>query len=128
MVSSLYVILGALLLLKLSFNVARLRNLYRISFGDGGFYELQVAMQLYGNAIESIPVAVILLIMMEMNGAEIWMIHIDGIMLIIGHLLHIYGLYHREMTWRRSGVSATFVSLFLMIIANIYYFPWSQFF
>lgn len=41
MVSSLYAVLGALLLLKLSLNVVKLRNQYRVSYGDGGFYELQ---------------------------------------------------------------------------------------
>lgn len=37
MVSSLYAVLGALLLLRLSLNVVKLRNQYRIGYGDGGF-------------------------------------------------------------------------------------------
>lgn len=37
MVSSLYVVLGALLLIKLSFDVVKLRNQYRVAYGDGGF-------------------------------------------------------------------------------------------
>ncbi len=36
MVSSLYAVLGALLL-RLSLNVVKLRNQYRIAYGDGGF-------------------------------------------------------------------------------------------
>lgn len=37
MVSALYAVLGALLLMKFSFNVVRLRMQYRVAYGDGGF-------------------------------------------------------------------------------------------
>ena len=35
MVSALYAVLGALLLIKFSFDVVRLRMQYRVSYGDG---------------------------------------------------------------------------------------------
>lgn len=128
MVSALYVVLGALLLIKLSLDVVKLRMQYRVAYGDGGFYELHTAIRVHGNAVEYIPIAVLLLIIMEMNGAEVWMIHLCGILLIAGRLLHYYGLRHREVRWRRSGMSATYVSLMLMVVANIYYLPWEQIF
>ncbi|MEB2529437.1 MAPEG family protein, partial [Kocuria rosea] len=80
MVSALYVVLGALLLIKLSYDVVRLRMQYRVAYGDGGFYELQTAIRVHGNAVEYIPIAAVLLVIMEMNGAEIWMIHLCGLM------------------------------------------------
>ncbi len=43
MVSALYAVLGALLLVKFSFDVVRLRTQYHVGYGDGGFSELQVA-------------------------------------------------------------------------------------
>lgn len=79
MVSALYAVLGALLLMKFSFNVVRLRMQYRVAYGDGGFSELQSAIRIHGNAVEYIPVALVLLLFMEMNGAETWMVHICGI-------------------------------------------------
>ncbi|MEG2041126.1 MAG: MAPEG family protein, partial [Hafnia sp.] len=109
MVSALYVVLGALLLIKLSLNVVKLRMQYRVAYGDGGFYELQTAIRVHGNAVEYIPIAAILLVMMEMNGSLIWMIHVCGILLIAGRLMHSYGLRHREIRWRRSGMSATYI-------------------
>ncbi|MBP2978536.1 MAPEG family protein, partial [Acinetobacter baumannii] len=48
MVSSLYIVLGALLLIKLSLNVVKLRTQYRVAYGDGGFYELQTAIRVHG--------------------------------------------------------------------------------
>jgi len=128
MISALYIVLAALLLMKLSFDVVKLRNQYRVSYGDGGFYELQTAIRVHGNAVEYIPIALILLVMMEMNGAETWMVHLSGLLLIIGRLCHFYGLRNREIQWRRSGMSATYISLVLMVLANIYYLPWVQIF
>ncbi|KFK94404.1 MULTISPECIES: MAPEG family protein [unclassified Serratia (in: enterobacteria)] len=124
MVSALYVVLGALLLIKLSFDVVRLRMQYRVANGDGGFYELQTAIRVHGNAVEYIPIATVLLVIMEMNGAEVWMIHICGLLLMAGRLVHFYGLRNHEVSWRRSGMAATYTSLILMVIANIAYLPW----
>ncbi len=39
MVSALYAVLGALLLVKFSFDVVRLRTQYHVGYGDGGFSE-----------------------------------------------------------------------------------------
>lgn len=128
MVSSLYAVLGALLLIRLSLNVVRLRNQYRVSYGDGGFYELQTAIRVHGNAIEYIPIALILLLFMEMNGAQVWMIHLCGLILIAGRVLHSYGLKNHDASYRRSGMAATYIAMTLMIIANIYYLPWIQIF
>lgn len=124
MVSALYAVLGALLLIKFSFDVVRLRMQYRVSYGDGGFSELQSAICIHGNAVEYIPVALILLLFMEMNGAETWMVHVCGLLLIAGRLMHYYGFHHRLFRWRRSGMSATWCSLLLMVLANLWYMPW----
>ncbi|SBV60967.1 conserved membrane hypothetical protein [uncultured Citrobacter sp.] len=118
MVSALYAVLGALLLIKFSFDVVRLRMQYRVAYGDGGFSELQSAIRIHGNAVEYIPVALVLLLFMEMNGAETWMVHLCGLMLIAGRLMHYYGFHHRLFRWRRSGMSATWCSLLLMVLAN----------
>lgn len=126
MVSSLYAVLGALLLLRLSLNVVKLRTQYRVAYGDGGFYELQTAIRVHGNAIEYIPISLILLLLMEMNGAQVWMIHVCGIILIAGRLLHSYGLKNHDVSYRRIGMIGTYLSMALMIIANAYYLPWVQ--
>ena len=55
MVSALYAVLGALLLVKFSFDVVRLRTQYHVGYGDGGFSELQVAIRVHGNAVEYVP-------------------------------------------------------------------------
>ncbi|MBD2796739.1 MAPEG family protein [Xenorhabdus sp. 18] len=128
MVSSLYIVLGALLLIKLSLDVVKLRTQYQVAYGDGGFYELQTAIRVHGNAVEYIPISMLLLIMMEMNGASVWMLHICGLVLLAGRVLHYFGLHHRDIRWRRMGMAATYISMVIMIINNIYYLPWEQIF
>ncbi|MBS0924266.1 MAPEG family protein [Providencia sp. JGM181] len=126
MVSSLYAVLGALLILRLSLNVVKLRNQYRVSVGDGGFSELQTAIRVHGNAIEYIPISLILLLLMEMNGAKVWMIHVCGILLIASRMLHSYGLKNHDYSQRRMGMMGTYLALALMVMANAYYLPWVQ--
>jgi len=65
MVSALYAVLGALLLVKFSFDVVRLRTQYHVGYGDGGFSELQVAIRVHGNAVEYVPIGLILLLFMD---------------------------------------------------------------
>ncbi|VTO24495.1 inner membrane protein [Klebsiella variicola] len=97
MVSALYAVLGALLLVKFSFDVVRLRTQYHVGYGDGGFSELQVAIRVHGNAVEYVPIGLILLLFMEMNGAQTWMVHVCGILLIVGRLMHSWGFHHRRL-------------------------------
>ncbi|WP_171998181.1 MAPEG family protein [Cronobacter sp. JZ38] len=124
MVSALYAVLGALLLMKFSFDVVRLRMQYRVAYGDGGFSELQSAIRIHGNAVEYLPIGLLLLLFMEMNGAQNWMLHVCGLLLLVGRLMHYYGFHHRLLRWRRSGMSATYIALLLMVLANILYMPW----
>ncbi|PQV87833.1 MAPEG family protein [Cronobacter sakazakii] len=124
MVSALYAVLGALLLMKISFDVVRLRMQYRVAYGDGGFSELQSAIRIHGNAVEYLPIGLLLLLFMEMNGAQNWMLHVCGLLLLVGRLMHYYGYHHRLLRWRRSGMSATYIALLMMVLANIWYMPW----
>ncbi|ELY3739687.1 MAPEG family protein [Cronobacter sakazakii] len=124
MVSALYAVLGALLLMKFSFDVVRLRMQYRVAYGDGGFSELQSAIRIHGNAVEYQPIGLLLLLFMEMNGAQNWMLHVCGLLLLVGRLMHYYGYHHRLLRWRRSGMSATYIALLMMVLANIWYMPW----
>ncbi|MEJ4044539.1 MAPEG family protein [Erwinia sp. SLM-02] len=124
MVSALYVVFGALLIIKFSLDVVRLRRQYRISIGDGGVSDLQLAIRIHGNAVEYIPLAVLLLVVMEMNGADIWLVHLLGLFFFFGRLLHAWGLRSRTMLWRRNGMILTLLTLLGMIVVNLIFLPW----
>jgi len=38
--------------------------------------------------------------------------------------MHSWGFHHRVYHWRRSGMSATWCALLLMVLANLWYMPW----
>ncbi|EXU76127.1 MULTISPECIES: MAPEG family protein [Erwinia] len=124
MVSALYVVTGALFLIVLTLQVVRLRRQYRVAHGDGGFYDLQIAIRIHGNAVETIPLALLLLVMMEMNGAEIWMLHLVALLFFIGRGLHCYGMRTSILLWRKNGMMLTLLSLLAMIILNLIFLPW----
>lgn len=124
MVSALYVVAGVLLVIKFALDVVRFRRHYRVPYGDGGFHDLRVAMRIHGNAIETIPLALLLLVVMEMNGADIWMIHLTGLLFFAGRLLHALGLSRSMLAGRKYGMMLTLFSLCGMAIFNLIYLPW----
>lgn len=124
MISALYVVLGALFLIKFSFDVVRLRRHYRVAHGDGGFYELQTAIRIHGNAVEYIPLALLLLVVMEMNGADMWMLHLSGLFFFLGRAVHSYGMRTSTLLWRKNGMILTLTSLLAMLAINLIFLPW----
>ncbi|QKJ87497.1 membrane protein [Paramixta manurensis] len=128
MVSALYVVLGALFLLKFTADVVKLRRQFRVAHGDGGFDELRTAIRIHGNATENIPVAALLLVMMEMNGAEVWMLHLTGLAFFLGRAMHFYGMRHSIIIWRRNGMIFTLLALVGMVVLNLIYLPWDLIF
>ena len=95
MITSLYTSLSALLIVWLSLSVIKLRRKNRISIGDGGIEELQLAIRTHSNAVEYIPIALLLLLTLELNGAPKILIHLLGATLIIGRIFHAMGLPQR---------------------------------
>ncbi|TPE19769.1 hypothetical protein FJP62_06990 [Pantoea vagans] len=124
MISALYVVLGALLIMKFTLDVVRFRRFYRVAYGDGGYHDLKMAIRIHGNAIETVPLALLLLVVMEMNGADIWMVHLTALLFFIGRFLHAWGLRNSAMTGRKYGMMLTLFSLCGMVIFNLIYLPW----
>jgi len=124
MVSALYVVVGSLFILKFLLDVVRLRRQYRVSIGDGGVSDLQLAIRIHGNAVDNIPIAMFLLVMMEMNGADIWMLHLLGLFFFFGRMMHAWGLRSRTVLWRRNGMLLTLLSLAGMVLVNLLFLPW----
>ncbi|HAK35222.1 MAG TPA: hypothetical protein DCM44_11545, partial [Pantoea sp.] len=91
---------------------------------DGGFHDLRVAMRIHGNAIETIPLALLLLVMMEMNGADMWMMHLTALLFFVGRVLHAQGLRRSALAGRKYGMMLTLFALCGMAVFNLIYLPW----
>lgn len=83
----------ALLALALKMNVIRLRVQRKIDLGAGGSMEMQQAVRAHGNLIENVPLALLVIALLEMQGAApSWAIHVFGIALLSARVIHAAGL------------------------------------
>lgn len=110
MITGLYAGLFALAQIILSIRIARMRWKHQVSLGDGGIDELQTAIRVHGNFVETVPMALILLALMELGGAPLWMVYGLGLAMVVSRMAHAYALltppgYGR---WRVLGVMLTF--------------------
>jgi uncharacterized membrane protein YecN with MAPEG domain len=100
MITLLYAGLCALLVLVLATRVAHWRLTHKIGLGDGGDRELLKRVRAHGNAVEYLPLCLILLGGMELNGYPSRLIHGFGIALLFSRVAHAWGVS------RNAGTSA----------------------
>jgi hypothetical protein len=127
MITSLYASLCALLIITLSLNVIGLRRQHKVRLGDGGVDELQAAIRAHGNAIEYIPIALILMLVLELSGGYWWLIHLAGIILLAARLLHVSALQNNHLQRRVLGMKMTIFLIISLSIMNIGLFVSQQF-
>ena len=92
MLTGLYAALCALLVFALSLRIALLRKRLRIGIGDGGDAALARAIRAQANAIEYVPLALLMLLVAENNGASVAFVHACGAGLLLARVLHAVGL------------------------------------
>jgi len=110
-ITGLYAGLLALMFVPLSFRVIRMRYRKRIGIMDGGDREMGRAMRAHGNFTEYVPLALILMALVEINGAPLYLVHLYGAVLVGGRVLHAFGLSRSSGASRPRvvGMIATFV-------------------
>lgn len=84
-------ILGFLLIF-LSYKCVECRLRQRIALGDGGNDEMKRLARVQGNFTEYVPLALILIAVLEANKASPILIYGMGTFLILGRFLHAWGL------------------------------------
>ncbi len=119
MVSAIYAGILALLIAWLSFNVIKLRRANKVRLGDGGVPELQNAIRAQGNAAEYIPISLILLVLLELSSANLWTVHLAGVALIIGRIIHAKGLLTENLRYRVLGMQFTIFTIIGLASADI---------
>ncbi|MGQ0801738.1 MAG: MAPEG family protein [Pseudomarimonas sp.] len=91
-ISPLYVALGGLLLLVLTIRVIVHRRDKKIGIGDGGDHLLLRKVRAHGNAVETLPIGLLMLVSLELSGGGAVLLHGLGAALIVGRALHAWGL------------------------------------
>ncbi len=122
MITALYASLCALFIVKLSLGVIAVRRQHKIGLGDRGNEELQLAIRAQGNATEYIPITLILMFLLENIIVYNWMIHLAGITLLTGRLIHAIGIKNHDLKKRVLGMKITLYLIIALSILNIVYF------
>jgi uncharacterized membrane protein YecN with MAPEG domain len=114
----LYAAILGLLFVALSVRTIRVRRRFRVGVGDGGNPALLRAMRVHSNFAEYVPIALILLALVEMGGASPLMIHGLGACLVAGRVSHAFGVSHDKENYRFrvAGMALTF---FVLVAASI---------
>ena len=87
-VTPIYVAIFGLLFFPFTFYVGLGRLKTNILIGDGGNDEMVRRIRAQANFIETVPMALFLLIMMEVLGASDTWLHSLGSLLVVGRILH----------------------------------------
>jgi hypothetical protein len=104
--------------------VSLLRNRHKIGLGDGGLPAMVRAVRAHANAIETIPLALVLLLVLELDQTQPWLLHAFGIMLLVGRVLHGLGLSGASgYSFGRSvGMALTVLSIVGMAVLLLWQF------
>ena len=87
-ISATYAAILGLLFVPFTFYVGAYRVKHNISLLDGGDQELARRIRAQGNFVETVPLAVILIILMELSGASSTWIHTLGSVLVAARVMH----------------------------------------
>jgi uncharacterized membrane protein YecN with MAPEG domain len=91
-VTPLYVALLGLLFLPYTLRVGLYRGNSKILIGDGDDPELLRRIRGQGNFVETVPIALILLVVMELSGAGNNWLNALGGLLVFGRICHYLGI------------------------------------
>lgn len=120
-ITPIYAGLIGLLFVILSARVITTRFATKVTIGDGGEKALIKRIRAHGNCAEYAPMGLLLLAMAELQGAPDWVVHLLGLTLLTGRVLHAVGLGRSPqiIVFRRAGMILTFAMLIFTALANI---------
>jgi len=111
--------LFTLYFMRLSFAVIGLRRANKVALGAGGVDALEGAIRAHGNFAEYVPLGLILLGLLESQGAHPVLVAALGAGLALGRVYHARGLSQANLGFRVRGMQWTFRTLGALAVLNI---------
>jgi uncharacterized membrane protein YecN with MAPEG domain len=123
-ITALYGALACLLLFVLGVSVSRERGKAGVGLGDGGNADLLRAIRAHANAVEWVLPVLLLMLVAELNRAPLLFLHVCGIALVVGRVLHALGLRRTGglSHGRFIGTGLTWLTLVVLAAWNLWAF------
>ena len=123
-ITGIYIALSVLLVLVLAARVSIGRYRARVGLGTGGDEDLLRRVRVHANALENLPLALLLLLVLDLAELQPLWLHVFGIALILGRVLHAIGLSRSSGTsfGRATGTGLTWIVMLvmaLMVLAQV---------
>lgn len=117
-ITGLYAALCALIALVLAARISLYRNKAHVGLGSGGNAVLEQRIRALGNFVEYVPLALILLLVLELDHTQIWLLHVFGIVLVVSRIAHAVGLSASagKSYGRMFGTMGTWLVLLVMAL------------
>ena len=117
-ITSIYAAILALLYVALSANVIRTRGATGVSLGAGSDKLLERRIRAHGNFAEYVPLALILIALLELSESHPLLLHGLGVLLLVGRGLHATAL-SRLPPWPFGRVGGLILTFAVLIIAAV---------
>lgn len=102
-----YAGLNGLILIWLAMNAGRTRGRLGIGMGDAGNPEMIRAMRGQANFVEYVPLLLAQMTLMALIGTPAWVLHLFGIALTLGRLIHGWHFVQADAPgWQRGAGAA----------------------
>jgi uncharacterized membrane protein YecN with MAPEG domain len=105
-ITALYAGLLAIYAIWLSSRAGLMRGKTGVSILYGDNMELAEKVRRHQNFVEYVPLALILIGVLELNGGSPMFLHILGVLLIIARVAHAHGLFHDNISHPLRAVGA----------------------
>ncbi len=121
-ITALYAGILALVATALAVNVTVHRAKLKVPLGDGGNAQMLRMIRVHGNAVEYVPLGVLLMGLYELDGGVPAALHAAGIALIVGRVLHAAGLWGTADPnfGRAAGPTLTWLTTAALAVLNLW--------
>ncbi|MGH1441629.1 MAG: MAPEG family protein [Cellvibrionaceae bacterium] len=119
MITGFYAGLLALFFVWLSLNVVKLRRRYKVAYGSGGVEPLEQAISAHNNMSQYSPVMLLLLFFLEYQQVHFLLIHLGGLLFVIGRLIHFRGMTEPHLKKRVLGMQLTLFPILAYAALNL---------
>ncbi len=113
-ITPVYAAILAILFMRLTVRVIKTRRQEKVAIGDGGNIKLQRAIAAHANFAQYAPFGLLLIAFIELQSTPIYIVHIIALTLLIGRLIHAYGVSQAQENFklRTIGMVLTITSTY----------------